>query len=695
MKLAWEFSLIVSFCLASLCFCSKTYVVSPSGVFPSNQPTWLQSTSLSTTLASLKQNDVVYLCEGEIFAGGPFELTKKFTTLQSYTCNPTNAGVKPLLTVSQTFSGTPTVDLVSGQWIYDLSSYQQEFDAPGVLVAVWINGVRYHPARYPNMIDPLNPAGQSTSEFIYAQKWPAGTNFAQVTTLNPATPLKNTKGNYWVGSTLRIRETDWGYALPRTVVSVANGALTMNSAFSNPNQISGSGFFIESSNIGELDAPGEYFFDPTTFKLHVLPVRGHLPSNSMVFLPQQAAIFSPVNTHGSILAITGIKSVVSGLAFRYGYCGIDGAGATTVSNVDVRDMINMGVDGNLQLTNSYISDVINIGANLMPGDYQILVQGTTFNNIGLWAGYVNQPTGVMCFDTCNVQGNTFTNMGYAAVYPNKPYSVVSGNTIKNAMVGLADGGAIYYGSVSGNIFTGNTITTIVGNTISGASTHRDIISSGFYLDTFAYNATLSGNTIITNYGPSPDLRQSCIKMDNTNVITDNICVGGILDISLSTGAVLTGVVVERNVFMPTPGTPGQTTPILIRFATPSLAAPYLPTKATFRSIAGNTFCMTLPTATAAAWNPIFIGSPPATTASDLGISHFVDVSTNQKDTSGKCLSKSVPVASKAGAASLAATRKVIRGLVQSALREAFLDYLDEPAPPSLHWRARTGASVTR
>ena len=165
----------------------------------------------------------------------------------------------------------------------------------------------------------------------------------------------------------------------------------------------------------------------------------------------------------------------------------------------MRNLINLGVDGNIQLSNSYILDVINIGVSLMPGGYTLVVQGTTFNNIGLWAGYVNQPTGVMCFDTCYVEGNTFTNMGYVAVYPNKPYSVVSGNSITNAMAALAKGGAVYYGSVSGNILTGNTITTIVGNTISGASTHRNIISSGFSLDAAAYNATISGNTIITNY----------------------------------------------------------------------------------------------------------------------------------------------------------------------------------------------------
>ena len=100
-------------------------------------------------LAELKEGDTVYVCDGEIYPGGPFAITKKLITLQSYACNPANVGTPPLLTVSTTYSGTPTVN-PTGEWTYDLSSYSAEFDSPATLHAVWINGVRYHPARHPD-----------------------------------------------------------------------------------------------------------------------------------------------------------------------------------------------------------------------------------------------------------------------------------------------------------------------------------------------------------------------------------------------------------------------------------------------------------------------------------------------------------------------------------------------------------------
>ena len=147
--------------LLTLC-CAKIHSVSPLGDFPTDPTTQtgVQSTDLASALSAASNNDVFYLCDGEEFEG-PFTLTKNGCNLQSYPCTPSKAGIKPQLTVSKTFQGTPAVDPTSGQWTYDLSSYAQYFDAVPVIAALWINGTRYHPARYPNLVDPANPVGQA------------------------------------------------------------------------------------------------------------------------------------------------------------------------------------------------------------------------------------------------------------------------------------------------------------------------------------------------------------------------------------------------------------------------------------------------------------------------------------------------------------------------------------------------------
>ena len=621
-----------------LCFAhAAVHVVSPSGRFPTDQfcKDWLQSTNLSTTLSSLSAGDIVYLCDGEYYTGY-FKISEDNCTISSYPCDQVNAGIKPILTLSNMFRGTFSVDPISRRWIYDISSYQQDLVGQAVIEGLWIGGVRYYPARYPNLIDPYNPVGKNTSEFIYSVGQGAGMVYNQEI-LEPIN-LKNMDSTYWVGSTLRFRETDWGYAKPKTILGVKNGQLNLSTKFTNFQTISGGGFFIESNQIGELDAPGEFVFDPVTFKLFVLPMDGHFPSSPMVFLAQPTSASSRKE---AILTITGKFCVVDSLSFRYGFVGIDGLISLTATNVDIRDMLNIGVQGNLHLVGSYLSDIGSAGAFLLKGGLISLVRSCTIRNVGLWAGYHFQPAGVKCLARCHVEKCTFDGMGYAAIDPDSDFSVIADNVIKNVMLGLSDGGAIYFRRMRGLIIARNTIINIVGNTISGAAGRRDVITSGVYLDVLAHNATIVGNTIITNYSAKADLRQSCIKVNNGNItIADNVCVGGKVDVAMNSEAVIKGLVIDRNVFKPTPGTPGQKFPILIRYLNPNLSPPYLPTNATFKSIAYNTFCRTAieaDGAQSAAWNPIFIGKTPVFDRNNIGIGSFVDVSTNRQDSSGKCV----------------------------------------------------------
>ena len=626
--------------LRLLCY-AKIYVVSPLGQYPTDPSaqTWLRSTNLASTIRSVKENDAIYLCEGEVFEG-PFTLNKKNVKISSYPCNQSNAGIKPLLTVSRFFQGTPAIDPVSQQWIYNLSCYKQYFDVEPLIAGLWINGTRYYPARFPNLLDPANPVGQSTSEFIYPQPWNPLFPYQMVNSLKPSTHLKNISSNYWLGATLRIRETDWGYT-SRTVAGVESGKLVMSTNFSNSNTISGGGFFIEHNRLTEMDGPGEFYFDSVAYKLYVIPMSGHQPSSEMWFLAQNATLIASGGGKGAALSID-YPCIINRFQFRYGFVGIDSSNSLSLINSDVRDMVSLGVDGNIRIVNCTFSDIGAIGANLMPGVLDLLVQTSTFKNVALWAGYYSQPAGIMCFAQCTVQGSTFDGMGYAAIYPNRAFSVIAGNLMSNVMLGLSDGGAVYYGSQGGLVFIGNTVVNIVGNTISGSVVHRAIVSTGFYLDTYAYNATIVGNTIVTNYGANPDLMQSCIKLDNGNTtIIDNVCVGGKFNIEMTASAVVLGLVIDRNVFLPSPGTLGQTVPLLIDLGGSRMSSSYLPTRNTFKSITNNTFCITSPNLSAAAWNPVYLGYTPINTANNLGISNFVNISTNWKDPSGRCFSATI------------------------------------------------------
>ena len=92
---------------------------------------------------------------------------------------------------------------------------------------------------------------------------------------------------------------------------------------------------------------------------------------------------------------------------------------------------------------------------------------------------------------------------------------------------------------------------------------------------------------------------------------------------------------DRNVFSPTPGTPGPDLQLTLRYRSSIKSSPY---PGIFQSLAGNLFCKDDPALSPAAWSPMYVGAytPDGVFDSDLGIANFAVVSTNANDTSGVC-----------------------------------------------------------
>ena len=621
--------------LLAICVSTKIYVVSPLGQFPTNgtAASWIRSTDLGKTLSGLARGDTVNLCEGEEFVG-QFLIMQSFVTVQSYPCTQNKAGIKPLITMAIAYQGSPSVDASTKRWVYDLSSYKQLFGLQPDMWALWIAGKRYYPARFPNLLDPSNPVGQSRAEFIFGV--PTSLAVSRINSVEPSGGLRNLSGGYWVGATLRIRETTWGYTT-RTVTAVHDGRLVMDSNFTNPSTLSGAGFFIEHNRPDELDAPGEFYFDKSAFKLYVLLMPGHQSDSRMRFFPSNAS--SPDAQHkGAALVIGGTKVTVRGLAVRYAYSGVMTVTKVDVTDFDVSDMLNMGVVGYVNLIRCALADIGYIAAQIYSNADvpRPLVLASSFRRVALWAGYTAQPVSLFCNAPCVVRDSIFDGALYAAA------AVTSGchlanNTIANTMLGLSDGAAIIAGTFrSGITVEGNTIAGIAGN-LQSVPPGTIKITSAFTWGAGSANVTVRNNTILTGY-VAPSFAQSCFNFGNgrDTLIADNVCVGGRVDMGLADGfANYSGLVIDRNVFMPTPGTRGPDIQLQLRYRSGIRSRPG---PGIFRSVAGNLFCKDDPAASPAAWSPMYMGTftPDGKFVNDLGVANYVDVSTDAKDTSGAC-----------------------------------------------------------
>jgi hypothetical protein len=506
--------------LISPIFADKIYVVSPSAQFPPNSGTtasWIRSTDLALTLDGLTKNDTVYLCEGEEFFtnSGPFSIDsgRKITT---YPCKPSFAGIKPVLTRSPPkYPGKPDTSRPDGLWVYDLTSYKSSFDPsfPGIW-ALWIKGKQYYRARFPNLIDPTDPisgVGLDSREFIFVNPYstPTSSNVFSYVQPMPIGKLKRLSSNYWVNAVLRIRVDNWSYA-SRVVTSVdaTSGKLNMNAyaAYSVGGKSGSSGFYIEHNRIEEVDSPGEYYYDSATYKLYVVPMAGHSPSDTMRFFPVKSSLPTDNWVRGYTLVIRASPIAINGLAIRHSFNGIRVSAPTLVdiTDFDVSDILNTGLKGSANLIGCNFSDIGNVAAELSDQG-RPRVASTRFQNTGMRDyGFMpcipkrydsckyGQSAALRCFGPCTVERSTFINSRYATVWATGSLALRD-NSMLNNMLGQNDGATIEFGA--GSVMEGNVIVGIRGNNVSSPS--LPVITTAFMGP--LVNTTIANNVIRTGY----------------------------------------------------------------------------------------------------------------------------------------------------------------------------------------------------
>ena len=588
------------------------------------------------------------------------------------------------------YTGTPDTSRSDGLWVYDLTSYKSYFDPtfPGIW-ALWIQGTQYYRARYPNLIDPTNPiagVGLDSREFIFVNPYSTPTDtkvgyepvFSYVQPM-PIGSLKSLSGNYWVNAVLRIRTDNWSYA-SRVVTSVdaASGKLNMNgsAAYSVGGNSGSSGFYIEHNRLEEVDSPGEYYYDNTTYRLYVAPMPGHSPADTMRFFPVKSSLPTDNWIRGYTLVIRASPISIDGLAVRYGFNGIivSAPALVNVTHFDVSDILNIGLSGGANLVGCNFSDVGNTAADLK-GAGEPRVTATGFRNIGMRdSGFMpctpgayydckyGMTSSVKCAGSCTVASSSFLNNRYATVWVTDRLTLL-GNSMANNMIGHNDGATILFGP--GSVMDGNVIVNIRGNNVSSPS--LPVITTAFMGP--LVNVTITNNVIHTGYVNSLLISLTCFRffalagaslIANTR-IADNVCEGGRFDIEIDNTASVSGFALDRNTFSPTPGFPGPQYPVAFRFSNATSPRAYAETfranRIRLQSIAGNTFSTNrtarmpagvtaLPNVSAAAWQPFYFGpfppSPSARTNQDMAL--LADVSGNCKvvyqgesrDTSGAC-----------------------------------------------------------
>lgn len=315
-----------------------------------------------------------------------------------------------------------------------------------------------------------------------------------------ATSISNSNisssGENFVGSNICLREFDW--RLNRQIITSQSGTNvtwtnSINAAGTNAN-------FYFDNKLEHLDANNEWFYDTAMQTLYLMSVAD----------PNTLFVEGSTNMVGIAGNDNRTANVIKNLQFEhYADAGITLKGGSHNNQIlncrFINNCTSLHLSGdNATITNNHIENVSVQGmllANLKDSN----VMFNTITNVGLEfgnhrPGFVGDfySSGIWLINAFNggtvLAENSITNCGYNGIRYNGIGIMIEKNDIRNTLLNMDDGGAIYtFGSDSyNNTIQNNYIKNVVGDhngTVPGG------IVNGIYIDNLSHSNVIRNNTL--------------------------------------------------------------------------------------------------------------------------------------------------------------------------------------------------------
>ena len=456
------------------------------------QKAWKTLQKLNQSMSQIQPGDTIFFMRGSIFR-------------ESISFLLSGSAQKPIVL---TAAGTGSMPVINGS--VELTEWNLEgsnvFSASvGNLVKdLYLNNLRLTAARYPNQ-------GWLTADEGF------GKNGFRDNDLNFS-------DHYWDGAIVRFRPHKWLYET-RRVQSYAGRQI----AFDTPSQydiLTGSGYYLE-NHPAAMDTDFEWYYDAAQKKVFLRLPSGKQPSSYLI----EAAIRENGLATNWNLNYIQIRNLKFEKFYGSGILGL-GLKNSIISGNEVR-LCNYGIliygsePTAVEVSNNKVSDCTAQGISLIDALSSIVSSNVVYNT-GIIPGYGisgdNGARGIyvggISSRNCLVELNEVDSSGYSGITCMGEGHKVQYNILKNSMLTLSDGGALYtWGGYSKNLlFANNLISGVEGN--DAGSPFRGKMANAVYLDDFVSNITVRGN-LVEKYS---DLG---ILLHNADYVTveDNIVVG--------------------------------------------------------------------------------------------------------------------------------------------------------------------------
>lgn len=497
---------------------------SDSNVGTSMTASWRSMSRVYQAMTStIRSGDFIYFCKNERWTYSMIDATVAGVNYGAYDCvNQRLIDQSTILPINQRPQITPAIDLDYRRWRissinrsinpsvptlqYDYSDDSLIFD--NGLAALWVNNVRYHLARYPNLIDPVNQVtwGQ-TGEF--SQMNNITDRVMLYTAVNQ--PSYQKSNDFWTGVRMHFRQANWIYfesfAVSSTVTNLGDdrslNRVVLDRTWGSQGTLQ---FHFEAHPNGRyaqhkelLDQVGEFVLDRSTNTLYLIP----MDLNTANRILDGSFPVSGLYGNGGCAALIRARNIsISNIEFTKANGGIIvQQGLLTVKSTSITHMLSNGyfsnnVQNNMTIVDSYMDDIE--ATCLTVVGIQSLVERNSINRCGLYARTATTNTNPtwngVTITSGIVRFNQIRGCGYACVAPHAGATVDS-NYIENAMMTLNDGGAIYsYGSFDNYAkVVNNVINGVVGNYVSWAPNR---IAPCMYMDEGTVGALMQNNSCI-------------------------------------------------------------------------------------------------------------------------------------------------------------------------------------------------------
>ncbi|MBN1398008.1 MAG: right-handed parallel beta-helix repeat-containing protein [Bacteroidetes bacterium] len=495
----------------------KTFFISADGNDNSNGISELSAWKSITKVNSYTfypLDTILFRCGDTFF--GQINLYQSNIVLGSY-----GSGQKPIITGGERLAG----------WVRRGSFYVTK--ASSQVKNLFADGLQMTLARYPN------------SGFILITRKKNNKTFTSKDITQAS--------EYWKGANCRIRTNVWAFEI-HTVLAQTGNEIVLESAPRFDRFKEKWGFYLD-NKLEALDKESEWYCDPKTDSVYFW-APGNADPNTMI-------VIGNMLDYGIISSASAVT--VAGLEFC-NQCrtalSFSGRNVNLSSN-KIHSGLTSGID--IKGVNCIIADNIiqYFNGNAIHLFYTAKngkIYNNTIKNIGMVRGYQSFPAayGILSEGTyCTISGNYIDSTGYNGIYAFS-HDFVQQNIIKNTMITLADGGAIYTGSSSSHVIISNNIIMDVHGKSEGVPGWRGINESwtsamGIYLDAGSSYCTVKDNTIIR--------AKSMALFAGYNTKNHTICNNTAYDCASNAGGFFVhivmntpdnaGHVITKNVFYPT------------------------------------------------------------------------------------------------------------------------------------------------